>query len=227
MNYYQILQVSQQATTLEIKQAYRRLVKEYHPDSQHQNANHEQIILINTAYEILSDSQNRRRYDQELLGNSEQFLQRRQQNTEYAQRAYQEQRQQRQQTQSNELTWLKDVYVPINRCILMILNPLEAEIETLSADPFDDRLMLVFEQYLQNCGRYFEKARLILMSQPNPSKYANLAANLYYCLNHISDGIEDLRRFTQTYDDYYLHTGKELFNLASILNLEVQEEVNS
>jgi molecular chaperone DnaJ len=221
MNYYQILQVSQQASQGEIKQAYRKLVKQFHPDSQHENANHEQIILINTAYEVLGDRQTRVRYDQELSEKSAQFLERRQQNTEVAQAYYQEQRQRSKQADAIEFTWLKDVYVPINQFISKILNPLDAEIETLSADPFDDQLMLVFQQYLETCGHYFEKAKLILMSQPNPSRYANLAANIYYCLNHIGDGIEELQRFTYTYDEYYLHTGKELFNIASSLNEEI------
>lgn len=222
MNYYQILQISQTATQLQIKQAYRRLAKEFHPDTQTVNANHEQIILINAAYEILNDVKKRRNYDQELLGKSDKFLHKRQEKSKAAQEYYRQHCQPQKKIDLDEFRWIQDVYLPINRFLTLILNPLEREIDSLSADPFDDRLMLVFENYLQNCCHYFEQARQILMSKPNPSQYADLAANIYYCLNTISDGIEDLQRFTQCYDDYYLHTGKELFRRAEQLKIETQ-----
>ena len=222
MNYYQILQVSQQATPLEIKQAYRRLAKQFHPDSQNDQANHEQIILINAAYEILSDTRNRRIYDQQLRGKSTQFVQRRKEKSRAAHQYYTQTRQQQKQVSIDESKWIKEVYFPIKRYLNLILAPLTLQIDCLSADPFDDRLMRVFEKYIGSCNDYFEQARLIFTSQPNPRKYASIAANLDYCLNHINDGIEELQRFTQTYNYYYLHTGKELFNLAAQLSKESQ-----
>lgn len=57
-NYYSTLQVNPAATATEIKQAYRRLAKIFHPDSQNQSSDHNQIIQINAAYEILSDPKN-------------------------------------------------------------------------------------------------------------------------------------------------------------------------
>ena len=59
--YYAILGVSEQAKYFEIKAAYRRLVKNYHPDVSHSNNNHsslsneDMIKKINAAYEVLSD----------------------------------------------------------------------------------------------------------------------------------------------------------------------------
>ncbi len=220
MNYYQILRVSQTATQQEIKQAYRRLAKQFHPDCQTKSANHEQIIQINAAYEVLSDGQTRRTYDLQLSGKFHHSFEQRQKRNAAAQKYYQQSRQQQRQADSAQFRWMQDVYFPLKTLISRILNPLEQEIENLSADPFDDGLMFVFENYLQTCRSYFEQAKLTLSSQPNPSKYAGMAANLYYCLNHISDGLEELERFTQTYDDYYLHTGKELFNLADRLNMK-------
>ena len=52
-----------------------------------------------------------------------------------------------------------------------------------------------------------------------------VAAHLYYCLNQVSDGIEDLELFTLNYDDYYLHTGQELFRIADKLRLEAQAAI--
>lgn len=223
MNYYEILEIKSTASAVEIKQAYRRLVKKFHPDSQAETANHEQIIQLNQAYEVLSDPQHKRIYDQKLTTN---FGNKRQQKNDFASYSYQCNRQQQKQEESDQFHWLKDVYYPLNRLINKILNPLDNEIDQLSADPFDDRLMLVFTNYLHNCRSNFEQARITLTSQPNPSNYANVAVNLYYCLNHISDGIEELERFTQTYDDYYLHTGKELFNLAEQINQTANEIAN-
>lgn len=63
MNPYAILGVSTHATDLEIKRAYRILVKRYHPDKRSADSSHEQIALINDAYDILSDPQKRAQYD--------------------------------------------------------------------------------------------------------------------------------------------------------------------
>ncbi|MHC5614711.1 MAG: J domain-containing protein, partial [Nostoc sp.] len=43
-NHYETLKVSPSASQTEIKQAYRRLVKLFHPDSHQETADHEQII---------------------------------------------------------------------------------------------------------------------------------------------------------------------------------------
>ncbi|RAW02214.1 J domain-containing protein [Pseudochryseolinea flava] len=63
MNPYAILGVSSNASAHEIKSAYRRLVKQYHPDRQTSDASHDQIAAINHAYDILSDPIRRAQYD--------------------------------------------------------------------------------------------------------------------------------------------------------------------
>jgi curved DNA-binding protein CbpA len=66
-NYYEILQVSQDATLQEIKIAFRRLARQYHPDLHpNQPTATEQFKKICQAYEILSDSQLRQQYNQEI-----------------------------------------------------------------------------------------------------------------------------------------------------------------
>lgn len=66
-NYYEILGVSKTASQDEIKSAYRKLVKQYHPDL-HPNdpACAEKFKEINEANEVLSDEKRRKQYDFEL-----------------------------------------------------------------------------------------------------------------------------------------------------------------
>lgn len=64
INYYNILGVSQNASLAEIKSAYYRLAKIHHPDSKNGDSN--LFRELNEAYIVLSDEQNRNRYDSEL-----------------------------------------------------------------------------------------------------------------------------------------------------------------
>lgn len=65
-NYYDILEVSKNASPEIIEKAYKTLVKKYHPDLQKdedKNKYEEKIKKINEAYDILSDSEKRKKYD--------------------------------------------------------------------------------------------------------------------------------------------------------------------
>ncbi|TKB25134.1 J domain-containing protein [Desulfopila sp. IMCC35006] len=63
-NYYVILGIPSNATQSDIKAAYRRLAKEFHPDHYGQNPTPFQVI--HEAYSILSDPQSRRSYDDSI-----------------------------------------------------------------------------------------------------------------------------------------------------------------
>ncbi|NJN88643.1 MAG: J domain-containing protein, partial [Leptolyngbyaceae cyanobacterium SL_7_1] len=64
-SHYHTLEVSPHASQAEIKQAYRRLAKIFHPDSNTTITDHERIAGINAAYEVLSDPQQRAHYDRQ------------------------------------------------------------------------------------------------------------------------------------------------------------------
>ncbi|MBD2082942.1 DnaJ domain-containing protein [Leptolyngbya sp. FACHB-17] len=228
LTHYQILDLDPTATQTEIKQAYRRLAKEFHPDSNRATSSHEKISRINAAYEVLGDPQRRRSYDQQLryleAGLSEAELRSRRQRTEEAQAQYRKQREAEQHADQQLKLWLK-LHTSVNRLLNQIIRPLKSQINELAADPFDDELMKNFQTYLEECQELLAKAQQTFRSLPNPPSAANAAANLYYCLNQLSDGIDELSYFTYNYDDHHLRNGRELFRIAEGLRREAQAAV--
>lgn len=65
--YYELLGVSRRARPESVRSAYRRLAQRYHPDKMPGNARAEQVMAaLNEAYAVLSDPQQRARYDEHM-----------------------------------------------------------------------------------------------------------------------------------------------------------------
>lgn len=72
-NYYEILQINQNASSEIIEKAYKTLAKKYHPDLQEESkkSESEEILKeINEAYEVLSDPIKKKNYDMTLANSS-------------------------------------------------------------------------------------------------------------------------------------------------------------
>jgi curved DNA-binding protein len=64
IDYYKILEVGKDASMAEIKKAYRRLARKYHPDlNPNDKAAKSKFQQINEAHEVLSDPEKRKKYD--------------------------------------------------------------------------------------------------------------------------------------------------------------------
>lgn len=64
-NYYEILGLSKDATQEEIKKNFRELAKKTHPDKTKEDSE-KQMMELNKAYEVLSDKENKEKYDRYL-----------------------------------------------------------------------------------------------------------------------------------------------------------------
>lgn len=73
-DYYAVLGVSEQASAQEIKKAYRKLAKIYHPDVVKDNEEKtKKMYAIQEAYECLGDEENRKKYDEARCRKKEGF----------------------------------------------------------------------------------------------------------------------------------------------------------
>jgi len=62
-DYYETLGVDRSATQQQIQKAYRKLARKYHPDVSSESDSEEKFKQINEAYEVLRDSEKRKKYD--------------------------------------------------------------------------------------------------------------------------------------------------------------------
>ena len=63
-DYYEVLGISRECSQVEIKQAYRKLARQYHPDVNNGNTEYEERFKeMSEAYAVLSNEDKRRQYD--------------------------------------------------------------------------------------------------------------------------------------------------------------------
>jgi molecular chaperone DnaJ len=195
---YQILKVHPSAKLEEIKKAYRKLVKIHHPDKGGDSA---VMLEVNSAWETLK----KKHKDLNLnkVNNSKVYKQ-----NEYK-------RETNNYSKSEDIKkWFQSIYLPIDKLLGQIINPLGSKIRDLSADPYDQILMDSFCLYLEESKNKITKIKKIYTSFRSPSIIRDFSLDLYHCLSHVEDAINELERYTLGYVDNYLHDGKALMTIA-------------
>ena len=195
---YQILKVHHGAKLEEIKKAYRKLVKIHHPDKGGDSA----IMLeVNSAWEIL------KKKHKDLNSNKVNH------SKVYNQNEYK--RETNNYSKSEDIKkWFQNIYLPIDKLLGQIINPLGSKIRDLSADPYDQILMDSFCLYLEKSKNKITKINKIYTSFASPTIIRDFSLELYHCLSHVEDGINELERYTMGYVDNYLHDGKAMIAIA-------------
>lgn len=213
-SYYQILGVQPDATQADIKRAYRDIVKAQHPDvGQHKKSEKElakdteEMLLINEAYETLKDKIKRKEYDV-IIGVTISIKQ-----FEFSKNNEDEDR----------AKFLAKVFIPSRNSIKKVLTNYDKQIKDLSADPFDDELIANFEEYLNDVESTLRKASNLLSANKTPSTLAAAVLMLRQCIAQASDGLDDLRRFCQSYDFNQLSTAESLFRIAYDLSKQAYD----
>ena len=195
---YQILKVHPNAKLEEIKKAYRKLVKIHHPDKGGDSA---VMLEINSAWEILKKKHKDLNFN--TVNNSKVYNQ-----NEYK-------RESNNYSNSEDIKkWFKNIYLPIDKLLGQIMNPLISKIRDLSADPYDQILMDSFCLYLEESKKKITKIKKIYTAFASPSIIRDFSLDLYHCLSHVEDGMNELERYTMGYVDNYLHDGKAMIAIA-------------
>ncbi len=195
---YQILKVNPSAKLEEIKKAYRKLVKIHHPDTGGDSA---VMLEVNSAWEIIKKK------------HKDIKLNKVNQSPVYNQHEYK--RETNNYSKSEDIKkWFQNIYLPIDKLLGQIINPLGSKIRDLSADPYDQILMDSFCLYLEESKTKITKIKKIYTSFVSPSIIRDYSLDLYHCLSHVEDGINELERYTMGYVDNYLHDGKAMIAIA-------------
>ena len=206
-NFYEELGLKRNATNSEIKSSYRSLVKQHHPDT---GGKKERFLAIQNAWETLNDPIKKEKYDQQMFSSSTSL--------DLLNKNWEEKINSNKYNSSikdKEVeTWIKEIYTPINRLISQIIKPLNNEIKELSADPYDDKLMRNFCNYISISQNKIEKVDKIYNKKLVPNSISSLGLDLYHCFSQVKDALSEFDRYTQGYVDDYLFDGKEMIKEA-------------
>ena len=216
-NFYEELGLEKNATKSEIKSSYRSLVKKHHPDA---GGDKERFFAIQNAWENLNDPIKKAEYDRKIFSSSGSF----DSLNENWEEKFNSKKYNSSIKDKEVETWIKEIYVPINRLIGQIIKPLNNEIKALSADTYDDQLMENFCIYIRLSQKKIEKVDKIYNKKLVPKSISALGLDLYHCFSQVKDALLEFDRYTQGYVDDYLFDGKEMIKEAKRIKSKMSTE---
>ncbi len=207
--YYQVLGLEPAVSSLEIKLAYRTLVKSVHPDIGHKKLTPHQIenatqqtAKLNEAYETLKDKSKRAAYDSLIGVNGK---------GKVVKLSLENSLEQREQ-------YLAKVFYPARQRINRILSKYKKQLAELSQDIYDQNLVDEFERYIDEVESTLLVASQSMTRQAAPSSLSAAELMMRYSIAQAADGLEELRYFCGNYDYNHLSMADNLFKESSNLS---------
>jgi len=208
--HYQVLGIEPGVSFAEIKRAYRRLVKDCHPDvghSEHSQADRENanefMMSLNEAYETLKDRAKRSAYDTSIGLNRTRI-------------AFPQSGDSLDEDLRRE-RYLRQIFHPSRQAVSRLLNTYQRQIRALSLDIYDDRLLAGFEEYADKLESSLRRASEAFSSEPCPRSLDAAVQMMRYAIAQAADGLEEMRFFCQNFDYDHLTMAGNLFRIATDL----------
>ena len=208
-NYYAVLGLTNNVSLTDIKRAYRKLAKIYHPDIASNDKSktihfNDFMSVLNEAYAVLSDSVKRTEYDQFILRNPSPV---RYANNYLNEEKYRE-------------YYLKQILLKArNKCRTIILK-YNKELNLLSFDLYDEELISNFEKYVTELENTLIYSSNLMSSFPCPHSLEPSALMMRQSIAQASDALDEIKRFSLNYDYNHLLMAKNLFSISLNLTKE-------
>ncbi len=214
-NHYQTLGVTSNVTSAEIKQAYRQLAKAQHPDTAHgheeseaKKAATEEMMRINEAYATLNDVVRRAEYDVKIGVKKMIYIQ------PVFSSLDEDQERQR---------FLRTILHPMRNSILKVLSAYKKELQDLSADPYDDRLLDKFQSYVNKIEDTLRAGADALSVNVTPRTLEPSVHMMKYAIARAADALEELHYYCMNYDYKHLTMAENLFRITKDLLNQSQD----
>lgn len=216
--YYQVLGLQPAVSSLEIKRAYRRLVKSIHPDIEHKKQSaserakaNERMAKLNEAYETLKDKSTRAAYDALIGVNGRgKVIRLPVENSEEIRAEY-----------------LKQIFQPVRQKVSHILARYKKELLQLSQDIYDEELVGQFEIYSHEIESILRQASQTMTKHAAPSSLSAAELMMRHSIAQAADGLEELKHFCTNYDYNHLIMATNLFRESNDLSKQAQNLTRS